>query len=374
MTVSPSSSNSNPASPRGAILRLVIWGGLTLLIPVLLLRMMKPKKDPTAVVVIKSDVAQDVRDVPKTIAELKAANPDYVAIGNSMLYTRLGKTADAMNKLTGKKFFFIVKNGSSSASWYLTLKNIVAASGVKPKLVFFFIRDNDLTSPFFRTSGTYAKYMNSLRGPSEPVLDEILRVPTEKQGVIGTAARLLNGKGGVFNFPAWDEKFPRQLIDLSMDIGGGGVSKTELRSVLSARFAVEHLRGDMAADLPAPGSGDGYAPDSYNDLNGNYKDAEAHSFLPAMMQVAKEHQLKLLFFRIKRRPNDQGIVSDESPELKPYAEHLKHWIEERGGLFFDETYDPAIPRTIYQDGDHVAEDSMDWYRASFWKRMAPLFP
>lgn len=366
--VQPSSSMSRDLG------RLMILCVLCLAVPVLLLRIVKPKKDPTAIVVIRSDVAQDVRDVPKTIAELKAANPDYVAIGNSMLYTRLGKTPEKMNALTGKKFFFIVKNGSSSAAWYMTLKNIVAASGVKPKLVFFFIRDNDLTSPFFRTAGSYATYLNSLRGPHEPVLDEMLRVPPVKQGLVGTISRRLNGAGGLCSFPAWDEKFPRQLIDLSMDVGGGGVSKTVLRSTLSARFAVEHLRGDLAADLPAPGSGDGYAPDSYNDLNGNYHEAEEHSFLPAMMQVAKDHGLKLLFFRIKRRPDDQGHVTDEPPELPAYAQHLQRWIEERGGLFFDETYDPSIPRTIYQDGDHVAEDHMDWYRTSFWQRTSRLFP
>ena len=354
--------------------RLVIWCALCALVPVALLRVVKPKKDPTRIAVIKSDVAADIRDVPKTIAELEAANPDYVAIGNSMLYTRLGKTPEAMNALTGKKFFFIVKNGSSSAAWYLTLKNIVAASRAHPKLVFFFIRDNDLTSPFFRTAGTYATYLNSLRGPNEPVLDDILRVAPTRKGPVGTVSQWLNAKGGLYSFPAWDEKYPRQLIDLSMDIGGGGMPKADLRSALSARFAINHLRGDMAADLPASGSGDGFAPDSYNDLNGNYHDAEEHSFLPAMMQVAKEHDLKLLFFRIKRRPDDQGRIDDEPPELRSYAQHLKAWIEAHGGLFFDESYDLSIPRSIYQDGDHVAEDQMDWYRASFWKRMAHLFP
>ncbi|MDB6138880.1 MAG: hypothetical protein JWO94_1952, partial [Verrucomicrobiaceae bacterium] len=65
---------------------------------------------------------------------------------------------------------------------------------------------------------------------------------------------------------------------------------------------------------------------------------------------------------------------DEPPELRPYAEHLKQWIEARGGLFFDETYDPAIPRSAYQDGDHIGEEHEDWYREYFWKRMAPVFP
>ncbi len=355
-----------------AYLRLLVWVVLCAGLPVLLLRGQRVKKG--APVAARSTIAQEVIDVPGTIAGLKAAQPDYIGIGNSMLYTRLGKTPDRLSALTHRKFFFIIKNGSSSAAWYLTLKNVVAASGVHPRLVFFFIRDNDLTSPFFRTAGDYATYLNSLRGPQEPELDRLLGAPPQRPGLAGAAERFLKGPSGLYTFPAWDEKIPRHLIDVAMDAGGGGSGKGDVRSQLSARFAVEHLRGDLGADLPAAGSGDGYAPDSYNDLNGNYQDSEKNSFLPAMMQVAQEHHLKLLFFRVKRRPDAQGNVTDEPPQLPAYAAHLKQWIEEHGGLFFDESYDPTIPREAYRDGDHVAEDHMEWYRKYFWQRMAPLFP
>ncbi|MDB6074652.1 MAG: hypothetical protein JWO89_2292 [Verrucomicrobiaceae bacterium] len=376
MSPSPHASGMAAAAPREnrGVGRLLIWAALCFAVPAVLPRVVKPKKEPVAASAQRSTVAMEVRDVPKTIAELQAANPDYIAIGNSMLYTRLGKTPEKMNALTGKKFFFIVRNGSSSAAWYLSLKNIVVASGVKPKLVFFFIRDNDITSPFFRTAGDYAVYLNSLRGPEEPVLDAILGKAPQRQGAAGSLGRLLNGPGGLYHFPDWDEKLPRQVIDLAMDIGAVGTPKTALRSTLSSRFALEHLRPDLGADTPAPGSGDGYAPDGYSDLIGNYQEAEERSFLPAMMQTAKEHGLKLLFFRIKRRPDNKGVVSDESPALREYARHLQKWIEEHGGLFFDETYDTSIPASIYQDGDHVGEKHMDWYRASFWKRTAGLFP
>ncbi len=360
------------ASPMQGVIRLLVWCVLCAGLPVLLMRGERTKKGVPAA--LHSPIAQEVIDVKKTIAELQAARPEYIGIGNSMLYTRLGKTPGAMNTLTGRKFFFIIKNGSSSAAWYLTLKNVVAASGVHPRLVFFFIRDNDLTSPFFRTAGDYAVYLNSLRGPQEPVLDDLLHAPPAKQGVVGRLSERLNGPGGLYSFPAWDEKIPRHLIDMAMDMGSAGAPKTEMRSSLSARFAIEHLRGDMAADLPAPGSGDGYAPDSYNDLNGNYVDSEKRSFLPAMMQVAEKHGLKLLFFRVKRRPDASGNVTDEPPELRPYAQHLQHWIEERGGLFHDESYDPTIPREAYRDGDHIGEEHMDWYRKYFWQRMSSVFP
>ncbi len=357
-----------------AVARLLVWCLLCLGAPFVLLREIQPKRTTKTNAKVDAAVTnQDVISVPKTIDALRAANADYIGIGNSMMFTRLGDTPERLNEITGKKFFFIYKNGSGSAVWYLTLKNVVAASGVKPKMVFFFIRDNDLTSPFFRTTGRYAAYLNSLRTPNEPVLDDVLDKPPIRQGPVGQLSRWLNEPGGVYSFPTWDEKIPRQLIDVAMDVGGM-IPKAELRKTLSARFAVKHLRGDVGADLPAAGSGDGYAPDSYDDLNGNYQGAEEKSFLPAMMQLAKEQGFKLMFFRIKRRPDDKGTVASEPPELRPYAEHLKHWIEERGGLFFDESYDPAILLRVYGDGDHISNKNMGWYQDYFWKRMAPLFP
>jgi hypothetical protein len=115
--------------------------------------------------------------------------------------------------------------------------------------------------------------------------------------------------------------------------------------------------------------------DTYNDLSDNYgADAEEQSLMPAMMEVAHKNGIKLIFFRVKRRPDEHGVVDDEPPEMRGYTQHLKRWIEERGGVFFDESYDPAIQLSDYLDGDHIRPDRMGWYQEYFWKRMSGLFP
>lgn len=356
-----------------ALIRLIIWGVLTIAVPILVL-----SKVLTGVgfksVALRSFGDNAVMDVGHEIAELQSAKPDYVGIGNSMLYTRLGRTPEKLNALTHRKFCLIVKDGTASAAWYLTLKNVVAASGVKPKVVFFFIRDNDITSPKFRTAGRSLSYLNSLRGKREAALDKVLGAEPSSIGLVDTVSDWLNGPSGLFTFKLWDEKVPNRMIELAMDIGGG-TGKAAQRTALAQRFSIEKLRGDVAADMPAASSNETQRLDSYNNLSTNYNaDAADQSLLPAMMEVARKQGIKLLFFRVKRRPDEQGNVSDEPPEMRGYIQHLKQWIEERGGLFFDESYDPAIRLSDYLDGDHIRPERMDWYQGYFWQRMAGMFP
>ncbi|MDB6139149.1 MAG: hypothetical protein JWO94_2221 [Verrucomicrobiaceae bacterium] len=365
-----------PLAPRPrlpAFGRLLLWCVLTIAVPVLVLGRVMPDIG-LKTVPLKLMGDEGVMDLGREIAALKSAGPDYVGIGNSMLYTRLGRTPDQMNALTGKKFFFIIKDGSASAAWYLTLKNLVAASGVKPRVVFFFIRDNDITSPKFRTAGRSELYINSLRTLREPVLDKLLGTETAQVGLIEGVSDWLNGPTGCLNFTAWDDKFPHRVSDMAMDLGGGGGTKLAQREALAQRFAIEHLRGDVAADMPASNADSTQRLDSYNKLSTNYGEAEDHSFLPAMMEVAREHGIKLLFFRVKRRPDELGNVSTETPQLRLYARQLKQWIEAHGGLFFEETDDSTILESDYLDGDHIRPERLGWYQEYFWKRMEGVFP
>ncbi len=378
MSSSSDASNSanTPAPGRNgpALFRLVFWCLLTVVAPTLLLgRVLTGVGFKATAFRTFGDAA--ILDVSRAIADVRTEKPDYIGIGNSMLYTRLGRAPEALNALTGKKFHFIVKDGTASAAWYLTLKNVVAASGVKPKVVFFFIRDNDITSPKFRTAGRSALYLSSLRGKHEPQLDSILG--TKSKGgsrIVNAVSDWLNGPTGVFTFRSWEDKLPDRLVEIAMDVGGAGAPKVAQRSALAERFAIENLRPDIAADMPSTSANTGVL-DPVTELSRDYSDrAEDASFLPAMMDVAKTQGFKLLFFRVKRRPDKLTASTNDPPELRQYIRHLQQWIEKHGGLFFDESYDPSIKESDYLDGDHIRPERMEWYQQYFWKRMAGVLP
>ncbi len=321
-----------------------------------------------------SSIAAGMLDVPAVIEKLRAEQPEYIAIGNSMMFSRFDMTPEKLNALTGHKFFFILRGGSTTAAWYLTLKNVVAASGVHPKLVFFFFRNTELTSPLVNTAGQNAPYLNSLRGPKEPLVDLLLQPPPARDGLFdGLVDRVglwLDGPHGVYHYAGAKDAVQQRLSNLAMKAGG----LKGRRLAVQDRFSLTHLRYDVPADISANDEAKDGTFDPYQSLSKDYVNPEEHSFLPPIMDVARENGYKLLFFRVKRRPDSpDGIAVSEPADMRGYVERLQHWIEVRGGLFYDETYDPNIRLEIYNDGDHVGEEHRDWYRRYFWQRMAPVF-
>ena len=299
----------------------------------------------------------DAIDVPTAIRYVQQENPAFIGIGNSMLFTRLGKSPEAMTKLTGKPFVFLLRGGSKSAIWYLLLKNVVAASGVKPKAVFLFVRDDELTASLVGSEDNDSPFLLSLRRESEPELDRLMGLSGGKQD--GNYIKQFTNWCAL---DEWQKQASARLVNLALDAGSGGLQKKAMRTIFNDRFSLEHLRGDVNTDQADGGAS----------LPSTLSDDFSGTTLDEILKVAEQHSLKLAVVRIKRRPNEQGIVADENPQMPAYAAKLKTVIERRGGVFLDETYDPAIHLSDYLDSDHIRAERQDWYRNYFWERMAPL--
>lgn len=296
------------------------------------------------------------------IAELKLARPECIGIGNSMMFTRLGKTSEAISELTGRKFSFLFRGGSDPLVWHLILKNVVVPSGVRPRTILLFVRDDELTRPF---SGNLEKspYLRSLRGEREPDLDRFMGA-TRSGGEAGS--RWDHRVEELYSFPGWRELTSRRLMDTAMDLGGLGATKKAQRFVLSARFSLDHLRGDVASDSPMAGN-------LKLNASGYHETIEA-SLLPGMVRMAKECGARLVVFRVKRRPDARTHLPEEPAAMRGYAAFLGDWLKGQGGGFFDETYDTSILLADYQDGDHIRPERLDWYRSYFWQRMEGVMP
>lgn len=370
MTVTPDSSLdaqpprvANSGQWREAV-RLIGWCAACLVAPLLIIRGGPPVPgDEKAPVMQKRRGVTDTIDVPAVIKELREQQPDYIGIGNSMMFTRLGLTPGAISTLSGKKFYFIYKGGSDTPVWYLVLKNVVAASGIHPKAVFLFVRDNEVTAPFTGKTGD-AAYVKSLNGEHDPVLDKFMH-KEEPVGPVG-AKGVNQWLSGLYAFPGWREEMTRRVTDMAMDLGGGGAAKKAQRFVLSARFGLEHLRGDVPSDLAQA--------DELGLTAGGYAEGAQASLLPEMMRVVREAGTRLLVFRVKRRPDAVTHLPEEPAAMRDYAHFLDGWLKQRDGLFFDETYDVSIHLSDYLDGDHIRPDRQEWYRGYFWQRMKNILP
>lgn len=280
---------------------------------------------------------------PKPLDEIKTTNPGAIIIGDSMAGrvdpVRLGELIDNRPVTT------LVAPATGSGWWYLAFKNYVVASGMHPKWVFVFFRDTNMTDPMFRLLEPYRVKLDWAAHDLEPELNDIVgqRLQGPWYRVHETAERVYS----VDRARNWLEP---KLAPWLARVTTGVRKKQQLLDGLNTAFGLEHLRPIAQADLAA-------ADDQDADFAANID----RSLLPGWVKLAQEHQLRVCFIKILRRPTPDGQPPPESPALQQYTKDLRAWLEARGMVFFDDRDNPAMVKLPYADGDHTDGSAMTPY-------------
>src|SRR6476469_5993463 len=236
------------------------------------------------------------------VTDLARANPGYVGIGDSMAGTRID--ADRLSTRAGRPVALVLQAGSGSAFWYLALKNWVIASGIRPRAVFVFFRDTNLTDVLFRIDATWSldtaalareDDLNAVVARRRGTMFYTVRSAIDSAYTATEARRLVE--------PLVSEWPARALIPYRKP-------RAALLQALNDRFGLEHLRPMDAADMQA-------TEDREADF-GAYVDKSA---LPLMLRDAERAQVKLIFVRVQRRPIG-GNPPYQSPALRRYVREL----------------------------------------------------
>jgi hypothetical protein len=291
------------------------------------------------------------------IEELDVGDPEYVFVGNSMVESRIDVAT--FEQLSNGKVALLCDGGSSSARWYLYLKNYLIPSGAKPQRVFLYFRDWSLSLPRHRLTGEYREGNERAMQPDDTLVQRFM---DEKDGRdhIGAFSKVI------------DEIYPIQrrgmavreamMEKLVKRVSSGKEDREKVFDDLEDTFAVKNLRHDLGADLPV----------MEEDVEPTFSADPNTSFLPRMIDLAEVNGIPLVFVRVKRRPEANG-VTEESPRLRQYIEDLRSYLERRGMPFYDETSDRDIPASWYADGDHIAPDYMADYSEHFYRAMKRFF-
>jgi hypothetical protein len=292
---------------------------------------------------------------PTPIENLRYGQPAWVFIGDSMMGTRidpiqLGEISTTRDELVS----FLYHPATGPAWWYLAFKNHLVASGVRPRVVFVFFRDTNLTDTLFRLESLYGNALDAVARETEPELDAI--VAARKRGLW---ARLHTAAVRAYQTDVatgWLEpKVRRWFVNWRYP---DDPARARFDRLLNERFDLANLRADVAADF----SGANEAADFHRDLPA--------SVLPLMTTLAKEHGIQLCFVRVQRRPTGSE-PPEQSPKLQRYVGELKAWLAANGALFHDDWGDPEQPESIYADGDHIRDRRH--YTTLFRRRLDPLF-
>jgi hypothetical protein len=299
--------------------------------------------------------------------QLAKLNPGWVLIGNSMLNSRIYSPflQDASGWINSK----LGIGGTQSALWWLLFKNVLIASRVRPHWVTLFFRESDLSWPDFRITGKNAILINRLKLRHEPEWDQVMagRAP-----VVSTSAALAERFFGMHDHGDWAR---RELQDAAFRLSAlDGVKRGARRLELNELFALDQLRGDLGDDGggadPGPVIADPSGvrppdPGMYAQAPTVFDPSPSASFLPHFIALAAQHQIRLHFHRVKRRPDEAGRRPD-LPVFRRYLDDLQEFLRSQNCAYSDESADPELNLAWYKDGDHIDKERRQPFAVKFW--------
>lgn len=288
------------------------------------------------------------------VADLARMNPGLVVIGDSMAGSRVDPAL--LSQLTGRVTAPLLYAGSGPAWWYLALKNWVIASGIHPRAVIVFFRDTNLTNVLFRIDATWA-----LDTAARDREDDLNLVVARRRG--GPFYQVRDGIDRLYQSeqarlwiePSVGEWPARVLIPYRK-------RRAAFLESLNERFGLSHVRPMDAADMQATG-----------DREADFDAFVDKSALPLMLRDARRAGLTLVLVRVQRRPAG-GHPPQQSPALQRYVAKLASYVAANGGVFMDDTGDPAQTLDLYEDGDHLSRDGRRRYTGMFASRLRARVP
>lgn len=271
------------------------------------------------------------------ISAIEINQPELVLVGDSTLEE--GVDQSLLTRQLGRETYKLAVPGSATAAWYLVMKNVIMESTRRPKHVVILFRDTMLTVPYFRTTGRYLELLDDYASKNEPLLVEL------------AFTNQMN--------PA--EKFLEQYLPLY------GM-RWEIRAGLDRRlrYTVPSLLGcakECADDAVQSIFGRELDMVALNQMMDDSVDSlyspeemefDRHideSFLPAMIDLAKENNITLIFVRTGtlNYPNSES----EPLALKNYIKSLNTYLSGHTNVYFlDFAHDTRIDSTFFVDSVH----------------------
>ena len=250
------------------------------------------------------------------IRALEVSKPKYVFVGDSMLQTRLDP--ERLSQVADIRCDVLAYPGSSSAVWFLVVKNIVGALSQPPQRVILFFRDRQLTLPAQRTEGRYRNGLEAfMRGP-EPLFEKTLAAAIHHK--TPAIERFL-----LLAYPVQNHRreCQEELQETALNLVANRRTKPLVQDALREIFDLKHLRGDG----PPPESQEDDR-DRLNPDNVDFAPSVQGSFLPLMIEAAERRHIQMVFFRVKCRPHAGHVVDPDRPSLQQYERDLRAYIAE----------------------------------------------
>lgn len=275
--------------------------------------------------------------------QIEREQPEVVVIGNSLV--ERGVDFAELTKLSGKGTLRVASGGSASALWYLLLKHQIAAAETPPAQVVIVFKDNVFSVPNLSVNGKYQPIIEQYAGEDEPLLEELAYrnfMPVLEQFFT------LHSAWVRYN-PAVRETLMEQ-VRRSWLAPLFSIEPIDVDSAVNRSFRVENF------DPQLIGQAERQAELEIQNLSRNYDFYQFvdESFLPAILQVAKEADIQLIFVRYRARHYVEYPRQDSV--MDAYFTDMKLYLEAHGAVLVDFSADTRIQMEHFAEGDHYNGD------------------
>jgi hypothetical protein len=282
--------------------------------------------------------------------------PEMVLMGDSTLKDSVD--FDLLSKELGIKTYGIATPGSTSALWYLTLKNNIITAGHKPDYLVIYTRETLLTTPEYRVDGVYFATIDEYAAEDEPLLLERSYLqqmdPLER-----LAARYL---------PVFGERAQvRSSIDYRID------------HTLPVRFGCGEVCVDQVLHDVFPGAVDSDAileaqDQSESDLWTVDRLLFSHqlprSYLPEIARMTRENGIQLILVEMKTW---RSAPSSTAALLRRiYMQNFQAYAEANGITIISFAGDPRLPQEFFPDGFHLKKEAMPFFTGLLAEALSPV--
>jgi hypothetical protein len=282
------------------------------------------------------------RDRIEAISENK---PELVLVGDSVLYLSIDQ--EMLTEHLGRKTYSMGIPGSGSTVWYLFLKNVILGTSYHPKYLVVMFRDTMLTTPSFRTTGRYFGLVDDFAGRREPLVAQLAYV--DQMTPLERVAEQY--------FPLYSARWEiRAALDSRLRYAAPsiflGCSAECTDDAMNSIFGRERVDVTALNQAVEDAGQILYAPAAMD-----FEREIERSFLPAMLRLAKENDIRLIFIRTKTLLYPE--YASEPFALRSYIQSLQEYITGNGAYYLDYAHDERIKDTFFFDSLHFNEEGKE---------------
>ena len=249
--------------------------------------------------------------------------------------------------------------GAQSAWWYLALKNVIAETPIKPKVVAMFFRDTDLTEPSYRVTDKFRFNIDDMAGTYEPVLDKLayLNNLNAPRYILFKYCPVYRAREDI------KQKFETSVKD-SFVADLSGLKTGQVDNAIERVFADENMNQDLLTQYQI-------STEAVKEkASFNFSQQLEKSFLPHIIQQAEDNSIKLVFVRFKKRRDLHP--GQEPAELVRYIKELNEYLTSRGITLIDFSHDPRVNPEFYAEGDHLTLSGSHRFTEILVQSMKPI--